>query len=34
MNYFKDKEGYSVFTINGEQTIEQVQNDINKALGL
>ncbi|MCX6757845.1 MAG: nucleoside monophosphate kinase [Candidatus Nomurabacteria bacterium] len=34
MNYFKNKEGYTIFNINGEQTIENVQKDINKALGL
>ena len=33
MNYFKDKPGYTMFTINGEQSIENVQKDINKALG-
>ncbi len=34
MNYFKDKEGYIMHTINGEQTIEQVHLDIIKSLGL
>lgn len=34
MNYFKDKPGYQMFTINGEQAIADVQNDINKALGI
>ena len=34
MNYFKDKAGYTIFNINGEQTIENVQKDINKALRL
>ncbi|MFA6519997.1 MAG: nucleoside monophosphate kinase [Candidatus Paceibacterota bacterium] len=33
MNYFKDKDGYTVYTINGEQSIENVHNDIIKALG-
>ncbi len=32
MNYFKDKAGYKIYTINGEQTIEQVHKDIIKAL--
>lgn len=34
MNYFKDKEGYTLYTINGEQSIEDVHKDIIKALGL
>ncbi len=33
MNSFKDKEGYEIFIINGEQTIENVHKDIIKALG-
>jgi adenylate kinase len=33
MNYFKEKENYTIFTINGEQTIENVHKDIVKALG-
>jgi thymidylate kinase len=33
MNYFKDKKGYQIFTINGEQSIEAVHADIVKALG-
>ena len=33
MNYFKNKEGYAIYTINGEQTIEKVHEDIIKALG-
>lgn len=33
MNYFKEKEGYEIFTINGEQAIEKVHQDIIKALG-
>lgn len=32
MNYFKDKEGYEIHTINGEQSIEEVHKDIIKAL--
>ena len=32
MNFFKEKEGYEIYTINGEQTIEEVQKDIIKAL--
>lgn len=33
MNYFKDKENYKIFTINGEQSVEAVHQDIIKALG-
>lgn len=33
MNYFKDKENYEIYTINGEQTIENVHKDIITALG-
>ena len=33
MDYFKGKENYEIFTINGEQTIENVHKDIVKALG-
>jgi adenylate kinase len=33
MNYFKDKTGFTIYTINGEQPIEQVHKDIIKALG-
>ena len=33
MNYFKDKENYTIYTINGEQTVEAVHKDIIKALG-
>lgn len=33
MNYFKDKENYTIYTINGEQGIENVHQDIIKALG-
>ena len=32
MNYFKDKENYQIYTINGEQSIEDVHKDIIKAL--
>ena len=32
MNYFKDKENYKIYTINGEQTVENVHKDIIKAL--
>ncbi len=32
MNYFKDKAGYKIHTINGEQSVENVQKDIIKAL--
>ncbi len=34
MNYFTGKAGYTMHTINGEQTIEQVQADILKSLGI
>ena len=33
MNYFKDKPGYTIYTINGEQTVENVHKDILSALG-
>ena len=33
MKYFEDKENYKIFTINGEQSIENVNKDIFKALG-
>ncbi len=33
INYFTEQSGYSVLRINGEQTIEEVHNDIVKALG-
>ncbi|MFA6273855.1 MAG: nucleoside monophosphate kinase [Candidatus Paceibacterota bacterium] len=33
MNYFKDKKGYQIYKINGEQSIEAVHADIVKALG-
>jgi len=32
MDYFKDKEGYEIYTINGEQSVEDVHKDIIKAL--
>lgn len=32
MNYFKEKSGYTIYTINGEQSIEDVHKDIIKAL--
>lgn len=32
MNYFKNKENYTIYTINGEQSIENVHQDIIKAL--
>ncbi len=32
MNYFKDKEGYKIYTINGEQAVEKVHSDIIKSL--
>jgi adenylate kinase family enzyme len=34
MNYFKDKAGYNLHAINGEQSIEAVHQDIIKALKL
>ena len=34
MNYFKNKAGYEIYTINGEQSIENVHKDIIKALGI
>jgi len=33
MNYFKDKKGYKIYTVNGEQSRENVYQDIIKALG-
>lgn len=33
MDYFKNKDGYEIHTINGEQAIEEVHKDIIKALG-
>jgi len=32
MNYFKNKVGYKIYTVNGEQSIENVHRDIIKAL--
>ncbi len=32
MNYFKDKAGYTIYTINGEQSVEDVHKDIIRAL--
>ena len=34
MNYFKDKDGYEILTVNGEQSVERVQSDILKVLGM
>lgn len=34
MDYFKDKENYKIFSINGEQSVEDVHKDILKVLGL
>ncbi len=34
MNYFKEKQGYEIITVNGEQSIEAVHADILKALNL
>jgi adenylate kinase family enzyme len=34
MNYFKGKDGYEIFAINGEQSIEDVHRDIIKAINL
>jgi adenylate kinase len=33
MNFFKDKENYKIYTINGEQSVDDVHKDIIKALG-
>jgi adenylate kinase family enzyme len=33
MNYFKNKTGYTIYTINGEQSVENVHQDIIKTLG-
>lgn len=33
MNYFRNKTGYEIYTINGEQSVENVHKDIIKALG-
>ncbi len=34
MNYFKDKQGYTLYTINGEQSIEDVHKEIISKLGI
>ena len=34
MNYFKGKENYTIYTINGEQTVENVHEDIISKLGI
>jgi adenylate kinase len=34
MNYFKGKEGYEIYSINGEQSVEDVHKDIIAALNL
>ncbi len=34
MNYFKGKENYKIYTINGEQTVEEVWKEIISKLGL
>jgi len=34
MNYFKDKSGYTIYTINGEQSIEDVHTELIAKLGL
>jgi adenylate kinase len=34
MNFFKGKVGYEIYSINGEQAIENVHKDIIKALGI
>ena len=33
MNYFKDTPGYKIYTINGEQSVEDVHKDIINDLG-
>ena len=33
MNYFKDRQNYKIYPINGEQSVEAVHQDIIKALG-
>jgi len=33
MNYFKDKKDYTIYTINGEQSVEDVHKDIINKLG-
>jgi len=34
MNYFKNKDGYTIYTIKGEQSIQDVHREIIKTLGL
>jgi len=34
MYYFKDKGGYTVYTINGEQSVEGVHKELIETLGL
>ncbi len=34
MEYFNNKDGYTIYKINGEQTIEEVHQDIIKSIGL
>ena len=34
MYYFKDKGGYTIYTINGEQSVEDVHKELIKTLGL
>ena len=34
MNYFNEKSGYTIYKINGEQSIEDVHKDIIKTLGI
>jgi adenylate kinase len=33
MDFFREKDGYTIYEINGEQTVENVHKDIIKALG-
>ena len=33
MNYFEDKDGYEIYSINGDQSIEAVHQDIINKLG-
>ena len=34
MNYFKGKKNYTIYTINGEQSVEDVQKEIITTVGL
>jgi adenylate kinase len=34
MDYFKNKEGYEIYTINGEQSVEDVHKEIINKLGM